>query len=130
MDGLPRLTDLGLDTLPASEDVALADVIAGTDPPAFRLSHVGANLEARAGRCLAGERIGNGSMPSDPIGGAAWAYRRCLETGAPSYEFAYFGLGDGGTTLFERLLLPIGRGGKASHLLVASMFTAAARDPG
>ena len=124
--GLPQPDDIDLDTLPAAEHLALAEVESGTSPPCFRLVRVGRDLAARLGRPLVGERLGDATADQalDPMPGTVWAYRHALASGAPSYEFATFNFGDGQPLLFERLLLPIGRGGHATQLLVASLFSA------
>jgi hypothetical protein len=123
--GLPQAENLDLDSLPAAEDLALAEAEPGTNPPCFRLVRVGRGLEQRAGRPLLGERIGGSAADAalDPLGGAAWAYRHALASGAPSYEFAYFNFGEETPQLFERLLLPVGRGSHPTHLIVASLFS-------
>ncbi|MFC7477683.1 hypothetical protein ACFQS7_25210 [Dankookia sp. GCM10030260] len=114
-----------------ADNLALAEVEPGSVPPSFRLVRVGGDMERRAGRPLVGERIGADmpETPLDPLGGAAWAYRRVLASGTPSYEFAYFSLDGTAPMLFERLLLPVGRGGRATHLLVASLFSDTTPEP-
>jgi hypothetical protein len=129
--GLPRLEDFALDALPASGDLAVAEPVPGTEPVCLRLIRVGANLDRRASRSLLGERIGSRGedITEDPIGGAIWAYRECLASAAPRYEFADFHFGRDRSLLFERLLLPTGIGGLATHLLVATLFSKTAPEP-
>ncbi|MDO9711394.1 PAS domain-containing protein [Paracraurococcus lichenis] len=128
--GLPRLEDLDLDALEARDDLAVAMPEPGRAPLCFRLVRVGSHLVARAGRPLLNELIcGGEDPPGDPIGGAAWAYRRCFETAAPSYEFAHFRFGEDGPLLFERLLLPLGEHGRPARLLAASLFSEPGAEP-
>ncbi|MDN3564091.1 hypothetical protein QWZ14_06825 [Paeniroseomonas aquatica] len=114
--------------LPEPDDFSLAAVIRGPGETGFQLVRVGAALVRRAGRPLLGEFVGAVAPAAgeDPIGGAAWAYGRCLATGTPSHEFGHFDVGEGAPLLFERLLLPLGRGALTTHILAGSVFAGVA----
>jgi hypothetical protein len=52
-----------------------------------------------------------------------------LVSGVPGYGFAHFSVGDQGPMPFGRLLLPLGRGGRTTHLILAAMFTGTEQEP-
>lgn len=112
---------------PDWDELSLAEVVRHQGSPAFRLVRVGAALSQRAGRPLLEEWIGAAPPhpAEDPLGGAAYAYGRCLATAKPSHEYGHFDFGDGPPLLFERLLLPLGQGLTPTHILCGAVFSGA-----
>ncbi len=100
---LPRFADFY-----AGDDVAANLVVVDVDctrlPVSFRIAHIGASLARAAGTAAKGSELP--VVGSDMLGSQEAAYRRCVRSRRPSYEYARYELGDGRPVLFERLLLP------------------------
>lgn len=112
----------------AFDPTGLADadslVIAAVDaaaPFGFRMMSVGASIRRRY---AAMDGRAQGFPGDDGLGSLEAAYRRCVETRTPTYEYARFAVGDALPLLFERLLLPLTTDGTTvSHLVGMVVFT-------
>ena len=115
------------DALPAVKSVAVTrdemDFVAhvGVDqthvPMAFELTSVGAELARRAETDFAWWRVdvtGENAETSQE-----GAYRRCVRSKRPTYDFARFDFGQEGGASFERLLLPCSEDGAGVTSLIA-----------
>ena len=102
--------------------VVLIDVDPGKVPITFQVRSASGGLDGGLEAPLAGS-----SVPvtgDEALGSREAAYRRCVRTCKPSYEYARFGFGEGRPTLFERLLLPLaGDGTTVSTILAAIVIT-------
>ncbi|KJB96613.1 hypothetical protein N826_32665 [Skermanella aerolata KACC 11604] len=107
-----------------SDDTTMKDNSFMVEPDGtggYRYVRFGDALAERLGRSLLGEQAGD---DGDDLGSAGASYRRCQETGLPSYEYARYSLADEVPLLFERLLLPLSDDGKrVTHLLGVAFFT-------
>jgi hypothetical protein len=108
---LPPLGRFDPGPLGASGQLLAVEVDRTQEPVSFRFLSVGSTLTTRLGRPLSGERVPVAG--EEVMGALEGAYRRCVRTSAPSYEYARFDLDDGGPVLFERLLLPFSADGHA-----------------
>ncbi|HET9960069.1 MAG TPA: ATP-binding protein [Polyangiaceae bacterium] len=85
----------------------------GAGAPRLRLLHLGVDLM----ELLAGGERGGASLTTDVVQNLAAGYRRALESGVPSYEYARYSFGEGKPFEFERLILPAAASGaRATHL--------------
>lgn len=86
---------------------------------ALRLVHLG---EALA------HALGEGQVPDVTLAGPTFpgelaaAWRRAVDSRAPSYEFARFSLGDGRDATFERLILPAANDQQSTSHLIGVVF--------
>ncbi|MFO0593162.1 MAG: ATP-binding protein [Polyangiaceae bacterium] len=107
--------ELGPVLKPYATDMFVATVSGGeTGPLSFRVVALGEGLSASLDRAFE-----PGASREEALGGAQeTAYRRAVQGRFPTYEYARFNLGDGPSTLFERLLLPVSEdGNRVTHLL-------------
>ena len=74
----------------------------------FRYDAVGKALTERLGAPL----DGTSPIADDALGSLEDGYRRCVRTGAPTYEYARYRIGGEAPMLFERLLLPLSQDGR------------------
>jgi hypothetical protein len=117
----PSLADFQWKGQPEGENTFTVAVEKTVDsPPNFRYTQVGSALEVKLGRKI------NGLLTSDVIlqnhevllGSLEGAYRHCVHTLAPSYEYADYEFGDGLPVTFERLILPLSDAtGQITHLM-------------
>jgi hypothetical protein len=87
---------------------------------------VGSALEERLGRRLGGVQTSevNRQKDNEYIGSLEGAYRKCVRTLMPSYEYANYDFGDGSPMTFERLILPlVGMNGHVTHLIGVVLFS-------
>jgi hypothetical protein len=126
---LPRLQDLDLSGIASPDDMFAASVDSTRNPIGFHFKHVGAALAGRLGDAL------HESTPlpftrldeSESLGSLLGAYRSCVLTGVPSYEYVRYDFGDGAPLVFERLILPMSNDGAALTTLTGIvLFTEAA----
>jgi hypothetical protein len=94
----------------------------------FRFERVGRALSTRLGQELNGTIApGPEELPQaddEVLGSLDTAYRRCVRTFRPSYEFANYDFGDGAPVTFERLLLPVSNDGETiTHLVGIVLFS-------
>ena len=116
---LPQLGDFRIGDAHAADNAFLVEVTERPEGPGFRYVSVGPALNGRLGRDL----LGTEPASDDAVGSLAEGYRRCVRTGAPTYEYARYRMGDGPPTLFERLLLPLSaEGGHLTHLAGIALF--------
>jgi CheY-like chemotaxis protein len=86
-------------------------------PMRFDFVSAGEDLEALLGRPLQGSELE--VRGTDGFGSIEVSYRRCVKTGLPVYDYVRTNLGDGVTTLFERLILPYSTSGNVADRLAA-----------
>jgi len=101
-------------------------------PPRFRYLRIGFALEQRIDRRLAGLRTSEVRVQADDdyIGSLEGAYRKCVRTLMPTYEYAHYDFGDGKPTTFERLILPlVSTSGRMTHLIGVVLFSEQGRSP-
>ena len=113
---LPRHEDFVLAAAEAVRTLVLAVDLTRL-PMEFRIEP----SASRAGR-LALKTIGGIDIAvtgDEALGSREAAYRRCVRSRRPSYEYARFALGDGQPVVFERLLLPFSDDGSLVCKLVA-----------
>jgi PAS domain S-box-containing protein len=121
----PRLADLDWGRLPDADHGFTVAVEPGEGSPTFRFLKVGRALIARLG--MEGTHVTAEFRP-DPndemLGSLTGAYRRCVRTSSPSYEYARYDLGDGDPVLFERLILPVSDDGeRVTHLVGLALLS-------
>nr|WP_294509911.1 PAS domain-containing protein [uncultured Rhodopila sp.] len=124
----PRLPDLDWGGLPSADNAITVAVEPIGDSVRFRFERVGRALSARLGQDLDGTIApGPDDLPQaedEVLGSLDTAYRRCIRTFKPSYEFANYDFGDGDPTTFERLLLPVSNDGATiTHLVGIVLFS-------
>jgi len=86
------------------------------------MAKVGGELEAALGRPLTGSDLA--VTGDDDPGSLEAAYRRCVRTGRPIYDFVRFGLGDAAPDTFERLVTPWSTDGhNVDRLAAIAVFT-------
>jgi len=117
--GLPTPAAFDLSALSEAGSSFLVAVSNAPDEPAFRYLRVGQALTDRLGRALAG----TAPDPDDTLGSLEDGYRRCVRTGAPTYEYARYRMASEPPVLFERLLLPLSDdGATVTHLAGVALF--------
>jgi len=132
-DKPPRLSDVrwqGQSDCPNAFTVAVETPEQKT--PCFRYLRVGSALEEQLGRRLGGLRTSevNRQKDNEYIGSLEGAYRKCVRTLMPSYEYAHYDFGDGSPITFERLILPlVGLNGHVTHLIGIVLFSEQGRYP-
>ncbi|ACK49199.1 signal transduction histidine kinase [Methylocella silvestris BL2] len=118
---LPRLDELSLDDIEPQDHVIVADVDNAINPPAVRFVSVGKALVDRMG--LRRECQDIEVSETEILGAEDGAYRRCIRSGRPAYEYAYFNLTQGRSFFFERLLLPLSDDGqRVSRIIGMASF--------
>ncbi|MFL5283795.1 MAG: hypothetical protein ACJ8AW_23085, partial [Rhodopila sp.] len=126
-DRPPRLSDIRWQGHLDSPYVFLAAVeYPEQAAPRFRYLRIGCKLEQRAGHSLAGLRTSevNAQANEDYVGSLEGAYRRCVRTLRPTYEYARYNFSDGSPMTFERLILPLaGTNGRIAHLIGVVLFS-------
>jgi hypothetical protein len=115
---------IGIDFLMPSMAFTVA-VEPGEGSPTFRFLKVGWALIARLG--IQGTDVAAEIRP-DPndeiLGSLTGAYRRCVRTSSPRYEYARYDLGEGEPVLFERLILPLSDDGeRVTHLVGLALLS-------
>lgn len=117
---LPRLADMPLGG--ESEDsLIIAQVDHEQRPPGVRFVSIGKVLTECMGLRLEGQEIE--LTEAEIVGSVDGPYRRCICSGKPAYEYAYFNLGQGRSIFFERLLLPLSDDGcRITHIIGMASF--------
>jgi hypothetical protein len=122
----PRLPDLNWGGLPQADHAFTVVVERVGEDVRFRYLQVGAALQARLGHSLQGVLTSDVMPPEQDeamLGLLEGAYRRCVRTIAPSYEYMSFDFGDDAPVLFERLILPVSDDGEqVTHLVGLALF--------
>lgn len=124
---LPATAAFSFDDLSdeAASNAYLVEVVEG-GAKGFHFVHAGRRLEEGLGKPLVGMTVGGAGGEIDgALGGSISAvYRRCVTTGAPSYDYARFTFGDGRLVLLERLVLPLSADGvEVTHVAGAAVFS-------
>jgi PAS domain S-box-containing protein len=124
----PRLPDLDWGGLPSADNAITVAVEPVGESIRFRFERVGRALSTRLGQELNGTIApGPEELPQaddEVLGSLDTAYRRCVRTFRPSYEFANYDFGDGAPVTFERLLLPVSNDGETiTHLVGIVLFS-------
>ena len=126
-DRPPRLCDIRWQCEPVNPHMfTVAIENPGEKTPRFRYLEVGSALQERLGRRFVGLRTSdvNPQQDNEHIGSLEGAYRRCVRTMMPSYEYANFDFGDDSPVTFERLILPLtGTNGHVTHLIGVVLFS-------
>jgi PAS domain S-box-containing protein len=118
---LPRLAEMQLGNNGLRDNLIIAEVDHRETPPRVRFASVGKALTERLGLQFEGQEIE--LTESEIIGTAEGAYRRCLRSAKPGYEYAHFNLGQGRSFFFERLLLPLSEDGRTiTHIVGMANF--------
>ncbi len=118
---LPRLADMPLRRIGQQDNLIVAEVDHGSSPPRVRFASVGKALTERVGLRFEGQELE--LTEAEILGTEDGAYRRCLRSAKPGYEYAYFNLGQGRSFFFERLLLPLSEDGQAiTHIVGMASF--------
>jgi hypothetical protein len=124
---LPRLAELDWGGLPGAEHAFTVAIEPAAETIAFRFIKIGRALLPRLGRPMENTRIVVGEEPDsndEVFGSITAAYRRCVSTSMPSYEYARFDFGDAEPVLFERLVLPASNDGETlTHLIGVALFS-------
>lgn len=125
----PRLADMPLGEIEPKDHLILADVDVSEKPPAVRLIAIGEALRQRFGAASPGR--GSSSSAQAMLDAQDGAYRRCVASARPAYDYAYFDLGPDRSFFFERLLLPfLGETPGVAHVVgLASFEDFSARGP-
>ncbi len=97
--------------------IVVIEAILTRAPIEFRILSAGGTLTADA----AGRALDLAVRGADDPATREAAYRRCVQSGWPSFEFARFALGDGETETFERLLVPYSADGLAIDRIVGAV---------
>ena len=121
----PRLSDLDWGRLPDADHGFTVAVEPGERSPTFRFLKVGRALIARLGIHGTDVTAEFRPDPNDEIlGSLTGAYRRCVRTSSPSYEYAHYDTGEGDPVLFERLILPVSEDGeRVTHLVGLALLS-------
>ncbi|WP_395665682.1 HWE histidine kinase domain-containing protein [Methylocella sp.] len=116
----PRFTDMPIAEIEPKDHLILAAVDHAETPPAVRFLSVGRALAER----VDARRYEHRHVAEHEILGAQdGAYRRCIDSARPSYEYAYFDLGADRFFFFERILVPLaGDDAAISHVLGLASF--------
>lgn len=118
---LPALDDLPLGQSGLRDNLIVAEVDHGVSPPRVRFVSVGKGLRERLALRFEGQEIE--LTEAEILGAEDGAYRRCLRSAKPGYEYAYFNLGEGRSFFFERLLLPLSDDGETiTHIVGMASF--------
>ncbi len=118
---LPRFADMSLSQTELRDNLIVAEVDNQTTPPSLRFVSVGKALTERIGLRLAGQDVL--VTEAEILGTEDGAYRRCIRSAKPAYEYAYFNLAQGRSFFFERLLLPLSDDGRTiSHIVGMASF--------
>ncbi|MEJ0094181.1 MAG: PAS domain S-box protein [Methylocella sp.] len=118
---LPRLADFEHADIERADDLIIAAVDHATAPPAIRFVSIGDAVIERLGRSR--EECDIALSEAEIIGTEEGAYRRCVRSAKPGYEYAYFSLGHNGPFFLERLLLPFSDDGeKITHVVCMTSF--------
>jgi PAS domain S-box-containing protein len=117
----PRLADMTLDEIGRQDNLIIATVDREMTPPRVRFVSIGKALTERL--ALRGEGRENEFTEAEILGAEEGAYRRCIRSAKPAYEYAYFNLREGRSFFFERLLLPLSDDGETiSHVIGMASF--------
>jgi PAS domain S-box-containing protein len=118
---LPRLAEMPLAASALRDNLIVAEVDHRESPPRVRFASVGKGLTERLGPQFEGQEIE--LTEAEIIGTPDGAYRRCLRSAKPGYEYAHFNLGQGRSFFFERLLLPLSEDGQTiTHIVGMASF--------
>ena len=115
--------------LPDNIDEALFLVAVEPTPGSgFRMMRIGRALREQLGRTPKDSSALDSMFhePGHMLGGSIGAaYRRCVESRGPVYDYARFAFGDGRPMLFERLILPLSEDGgvTVTHMAGVALFT-------
>ncbi|WP_180982411.1 PAS domain S-box protein [Methylocella silvestris] len=113
---LPRLDDLAIDEIEPQDHLIVADVDNAINPPAVHFVSIGKALVERMG--LRRECQDIEVSETEILGSEDGAYRRCIRSARPAYEYAYFNLTQGRSFFFERLLLPLSDDGQSISRII------------
>ncbi len=117
----PRLADMALGEIGRQDNLIIASVDHETTPPGLRFVSIGKALTERL--ALRGEGREIEFTEAEILGAEEGAYRRCIRSAKPAYEYAYFNLREGRSFFFERLLLPLSDDGETiSHIIGMASF--------
>jgi PAS domain S-box-containing protein len=118
---LPRLADLESADIECSDNLIIAEVDHAKTPPGVRFVSIGKALTERLGRLIEDQDMV--LTAAEIIGTEDGAYRRCIRSAKPGYEYASFNLGRSGAVFFERLLLPFSDDGqRITHIVGMGNF--------
>ncbi|HEX6241896.1 MAG TPA: ATP-binding protein [Polyangiales bacterium] len=117
---LPAPTDLEPALTHHGENTVWLGVERQVKPMGFRLVHMGRELSRLLERCAMRELSREGGEALRDLGES---YRRALNAGRPTYEYARFDFGEGSPFAFERLILPTSLDGRSTtHMLGVVVF--------
>ena len=106
--------------------IVIAEADAGHVPLRFRFASLGPELRealaATSARALEGAELP--VMGDDSFATQEGAYRRCVRTGRPVYDYVRSDLGDGEPEFMERLLLPYSTDGALADRVVGIVLLA------
>lgn len=118
---LPRLADMPFGCGETQDNLIIAHVDHEKTPPGVRFIMIGKALTERMGLRLEGPEME--LTETEIVGAEDGPYRRCIRSGKPAYEYAYFNLGQGRSFFFERLLLPLSDDGRRiTHIVGMASF--------
>lgn len=126
---LPSTSTFRIEDLPEAvrDNAFLAEALGEDCAGGFHYEHVGRALEDRLGRPLMGTVVeAEDDGLGEAMGGSlSAAYRRCVVTHAPHYDYVRVSPGDGGPgLLLERLIVPLSANGVAvTHVAGISLLT-------
>lgn len=114
---LPRFNAFDLGSDADRERCMVVGVDRRRLPMAFTVERIGQALNDAADGLAPGTNLP--VVGNEALGSMEAAYRRCVRSRKPSYEYASFKFGEGAPALFERLLLPFSDDGEDVSKLVA-----------
>ncbi len=118
---LPRLADMALGEIEQQDNLIVAEVNHATAAQGVRFISIGKALTERM--ALRGEGNEIEFTEAEILGAEDGAYRRCIRSAKPAYEYAYFNLREGKSFFFERLLLPLSDDNQTvSHIIGMASF--------
>jgi PAS domain S-box-containing protein len=118
---LPSLAGMALERIENHDHLILAEIDNGLNPPRVFFEAVGKALMDRVGLPLDGQE--KELTGSEIFGSEAGAYRRCIRSAKPDYEYAFYNLESGRSLFVERLLLPVsGDGQTVTHIVGMAAF--------
>ena len=121
-DGLPRLEDLDIESMPGAECMFIVAVDAGSCPVQFRYLRIGEKLAEIFGRPDRGEPLHNGG--DQVLGSLDACHRHMRATGQPCHDWARFSLEEGRPLVCERLMLPFFENGKdVTSIVVMAVYS-------
>jgi CheY-like chemotaxis protein len=112
----PRFDAFDLEASREPDKLIVVEVDGAHMPLRFHMAKVGAELETALGRSLTGTDLT--VTVNNDLGSLEAAYRRCVRTARPVYDFSRLGLGNGAPDTFERLLTPWSTDGRTIDRLI------------